>query len=91
MLYFAFVRSELQYASLAWAPVTITDSNKLDRTQRKFAALYGNRLFQDMQYHSDSVLERLNLLKLHNRRRYFVALLLINIFSALNVAPLSLI
>jgi hypothetical protein len=30
MLYFAFVRYELEYASVAWNPVTITDPNNLN-------------------------------------------------------------
>jgi myo-inositol catabolism protein IolC len=39
MLHFALVRSKMEYASVAWNSVTITDSNKLQRLQRKFAAL----------------------------------------------------
>jgi myo-inositol catabolism protein IolC len=45
MLYFALVRSNLEYASVAWNSVTITDSNKLERVQRKFAALCQKRFF----------------------------------------------
>jgi hypothetical protein len=36
-----------------------------------------------MEYHYDNVLERLNLLTLHNRRRHIDALFLINAFSAI--------
>jgi hypothetical protein len=42
MLYFALVRSKLEYTSVAWKSVTITDFNKLERVQRKFAALCHN-------------------------------------------------
>jgi hypothetical protein len=41
--YFAFVRCKLGYGSVAWNYVTITHSNKLDRIQRKFAALSHSR------------------------------------------------
>jgi hypothetical protein len=82
MVYFALIRSELEYASVAWNFVTITGPSKLESTQRKFAALYHYRFFQAMEYHYDHLLERLNLLALHNRRRHFEALFLINVFSA---------
>jgi hypothetical protein len=76
MLYFALVRSKLEYASVAWNSVTITDSNKLKHVQRKFAALCHNRLFQDVEYHYDHLLERLHLPTLYNTRHH-----LVNVFS----------
>jgi hypothetical protein len=33
------VRSKIEYASVVWNSITITDSSKLERIQRKFAAL----------------------------------------------------
>jgi hypothetical protein len=81
MLYFASVRSKLEYASVAWNSVTIIYSNKLERIQRQFDALFHKRFFQDMQYHYGNLLEKLNLLTMHNRRRHFDALFLINVFS----------
>jgi hypothetical protein len=43
MLCFTLVRSKLEYTSVAWNSLTITDSNKLQRIQRKFAALCHSR------------------------------------------------
>jgi hypothetical protein len=36
ILYFALVISKLEYASVAWNSVTVTDSNNLKSIQRKF-------------------------------------------------------
>jgi hypothetical protein len=80
MLYFALVRCELEHISVSWNFVMITDSNKLERIQRKLAANCHSRFFEDMRYHYDNLLERSNLLT-HYNRRHFDALLLINIFS----------
>jgi hypothetical protein len=88
MLYFALVRSKLEHASVAWPSVTITDSNKLKRVQRKFAALCHKRFFQDVKYYYDNILEKLNLQTLHIRRRHFDLLFLIKSFVALNIVPL---
>jgi hypothetical protein len=52
----------------------ITDSYKLERIQRQSAALSHNRFFQNIEYHYGNLLERLNLLTPHNRRRHFDAL-----------------
>jgi hypothetical protein len=87
MLYFALIRYKLEYASVAWNSVTITDSNKLERIQRQFAALCHNRLSQDVKYHYGNLSERLNLLTLHKRRRHFDALFLINVFSGTKCCP----
>jgi hypothetical protein len=45
MLYFALVRAKLEYDSVVWNSVTNTDSNELERIQRKFAALCHRRFF----------------------------------------------
>jgi hypothetical protein len=47
----------LYFASVAWNSVTITDSNKLERVQRTFAALCNKRYFQDVEYHHDNILD----------------------------------
>jgi hypothetical protein len=89
MLYITIVRSKLEYASVVWNSITNTDSNKLERIQRKFAALCLNRFFQDVDYHYINTLNKLNLQTLHVRRRHIDALFFINILEAINSAPLS--
>jgi hypothetical protein len=79
MLYFALVRSKLEYGSVAWNSLAITDFNKLERVQRKCSALCHKRFFQDVEYHYDNILEKLNLQTLHIRCCHFDALFLINI------------
>jgi hypothetical protein len=86
-MYFAVVRSKLEYVSVAWNSVTITDSNKLERVQRQFAALCHSRFFQDVKYYYDIILEKLNMLTLHIRRRHFDALFLIIVFSGIKYCP----
>jgi hypothetical protein len=39
------VRSKLEYASVAWNSVTITDSNKLEHVQRKFFSPLPQKIF----------------------------------------------
>jgi hypothetical protein len=51
ILFFASVISKLEYASVAWNSVTVTDSNKLERVQKTFAALCHRRFFHNMDYH----------------------------------------
>jgi hypothetical protein len=55
--YYYYVLSKLEYASVALNPVTITDSNKLERMQRKFVTLCHNQIFKDIQYRYDNLLE----------------------------------
>jgi hypothetical protein len=72
---------------IVWNSVAIADSNKLERIQRKFAALCHNRFLRDMEYHYDNLLELFNLLTLHNRRRHFGALFLVNVFGGTKFWP----
>jgi hypothetical protein len=60
MLHSALVRSKLQYVSVAWGSVTVTNPSKLDPIQRKFAALCHSRFFQDIQDYYDNLLGKLN-------------------------------
>jgi hypothetical protein len=83
------VKSELENMSVTWNSVTITYSNKFECINRKFSAHCHNRFFflQNMEYHYDNFLEKLNLLTLHFRRRHSDALLIINIFSGAKCCP----
>jgi hypothetical protein len=90
MLYIAIVRSKLEYASDVGNSITNTDSNRLERKQRKFAALCHNRFFQDVDYHYINTLDKLNLQTLHVRRRHIDALLLINVFRDTKFCPSAL-
>jgi hypothetical protein len=82
------VRSKLEYASVVWNSITSTDSAKLERIQRKFAALCYTRFFSNAStYNYEDILARLNFLPLHMRRRHLDAVFLI---KRLKVTLLSL-
>jgi hypothetical protein len=49
-LYFASVRSKLEYASVAWNTITSSDARKFVHIQQKFLALHHNRLFPQIYY-----------------------------------------
>jgi hypothetical protein len=85
MLYIAVVISKLEYASGVWNSITNTDSNKLERIRRKFAALVIIDFFKD--YHYINTLDKLNFQTLLVRRRHIDALLLINVFRGTKFCP----
>jgi hypothetical protein len=45
VLYIALIRYKLEYASVVWNKLTLTDSNKIENIQRKFANLCYYRFF----------------------------------------------
>jgi hypothetical protein len=78
VLYSTLVRSKTEYASVAWNSITITDSSKLERIQRKFVALCYTRFLNGVcDYNYEDILVRLNFLTLHLRMRHLDALFLI--------------
>jgi hypothetical protein len=81
--YSARVWYEAQSSSIAWNSITLTNSYKLERTERKFACPFHNRHFTDIfDYKYD---DRLNLPELQPRQRFISDLFLISIFKIIVV------
>jgi hypothetical protein len=82
VLYNSLIGSKLEYASVVWNNLSLTDSNKIENIQRKFANLCYCRFFQaDFLRNYNSILTSLNFRALHSRRRHLDALFLINVFK----------
>jgi hypothetical protein len=70
-----------EHSSVALNSVTITDSSKFERQQRKLTALCQNTIFQDIPYCYDDVLGKVHLQTLHIRLHRFDALLLTSVYN----------
>jgi hypothetical protein len=76
------VRTKLEYASVAWHSITTTDSSRLERVQRKFAALCSRRFFVAVCCNDNhGILAILNLSKLYSSRRHLDAIFLTNVLK----------
>jgi hypothetical protein len=90
IVFFAFVRSHLEYCSPVWNPTKVTYSTEIDRIQRKFVKfLYHKNLIPDILYsphqpHTysySSCSEKLNIDSLSNRRHFFDIDLVLKTFT----------
>jgi hypothetical protein len=62
VLYITLILSKLEYASVVWNNLTLSDSNKLENIQRKFANVCYNRFIQpNSLYNYESILDDLGL------------------------------
>jgi hypothetical protein len=80
------VRPKHEYVSAVWNSVTSTDAKKLERIQRKFAALCQNRFFNASGTWEDFLKKILNTF---DSRRFLDALFLSSIYSGLKMLPVS--
>jgi hypothetical protein len=74
ILYFASVRSKLEYASVVWNSITSTDANKFERIQQKFASVCFYRFAPHVRFTYTVALEKLSLHSLRKRRHDLDAL-----------------
>jgi hypothetical protein len=81
ILYDALVRSKLAYSSVAGNAITLTGSSKLERIQRKLAALHYSRFFIGTCYNRyDDIPVRQKLSTLQSMPRFLDALFLNGVF-----------
>jgi hypothetical protein len=82
VLYNALIKSKIEYTSVVWNNLTLTDSNKTENIQREFAILCLYPLLHfDILRNYDLILDFLNFRILHLRRRPLEALFPINVFK----------
>jgi hypothetical protein len=85
-LYIALIRSKVEYASVVWNSITSTGASKLERIQRRFAAL----CLIDFSLTFITVLFALEQLKLHTlrmRRQHLDALFFIQVYRGSKFCP----
>lgn len=72
-LYYAYVRSNLEYCSVIWNSLLINQNRVLERVQRKFCRyLFHMGLVPTVHdFHYQPILQAINLPSLESRRKYF--------------------
>jgi hypothetical protein len=71
LLYTSLIRSQLEYCSLIWYPIYITNINELEKVQRKFLKLLSFQLdgvYPIRNYDNNMLLGRFKLKSLYTRR-----------------------
>jgi hypothetical protein len=81
------VRPQLEYASVVWNFITVTDSKKLEHIQQKFASVCFYRFFPCFLYSYNLALTKLNLPSLCTRRHHLDALFFIEDYRGLKSCP----
>ena len=86
LLHSTLVRPKLEYASVVWNWVTSTDARKLERIQRKFAALCQNRFFNASATYEDFLI-KFKFCTLFDRIRSLDALFFSSVYFGLKCCP----
>ena len=68
-LYFAYVRTHLEYASSVWSPNYACHIHRLESVQRKFCRYLNYKFFTDREFHYSNACKELNLTSLSCRRK----------------------
>lgn len=89
-LYFAYVRSKLEYASIIWGPVLASDILSIEKVHRrflKFQAFKVNRRYRPIGYNEAALCRRFGFELLINRQTLHSLIFLYKIFHGIIHSP----